>query len=67
MKLVSVPVPKALLTDCVVPEPVFSEKPTNAEYEEWVDNVYLSLIECASSKRYIRQYLEAMQEQITSN
>lgn len=56
-------VPKALLTDCVVPEPTFAYDSTNGDYEEWVDDVYTTLVECAASKRLIREYLAAVNEE----
>lgn len=55
-------VPKSLLGDCVVPEPTLVYDSTNGDYEDWVDDVYTALVECAASKRLIREYLEALEE-----
>ena len=56
-------VPKALLNDCVVPESPLAYDSTNGDYEEWVDDVYTALVECAASKRLIREYLAAVSEE----
>lgn len=56
-------VPKALLNDCVVPESPLAYDSTNGDYEEWVDDVYAALVECAASKRLIREYLAAVSEE----
>lgn len=56
-------VPKALLSDCVVPESPLAYDSTNGDYEEWVDDVYAALVECAASKKLIREYLAAVSEE----
>lgn len=55
-------VPRALLNDCVIPESHLAYDSTNGDYEEWVDDVYTALVECAASKRLIREYLAAISE-----
>lgn len=56
-------VPRALLSDCVIPEPPLAYDSTNGDYEEWVDDVYAALVECAASKKLIREYLAAVSEE----
>ena len=56
-------VPKALLNDCVIPESHLAYDSTNGDYEEWVDDVYTALVECAASKKLIREYLAAVSEE----
>ena len=56
-------VPRALLNDCVIPESHLAYDSTNGDYEEWVDNVYAALVECAASKKLIREYLAAVSEE----
>lgn len=56
-------VPKALLSDCVIPEPQLAYDSTNGDYEEWVDDLYTALVECAASKRLIREYLAAISDE----
>ena len=56
-------VPRALLNDCVIPESHLAYDSTNGDYEEWVDDVYTALVECAASKRLIREYLAAVSEE----
>lgn len=53
-------VPRALLNDCVIPEFNLAYDSTNGDYEEWVDDVYSALVECAASKKLIREYLAAV-------
>lgn len=63
MTVENLSVPKALLTDCVVPELPLAYDSTNGDYEEWVDDVYTALVECAASKKLIREYLAAVSEE----
>ena len=56
-------VPRSLLNDCVIPESHLAYDSTNGDYEEWVDDVYTALVECAASKRLIREYLAAVSEE----
>ena len=56
-------VPRALLNDCVIPESHLAYDSTNGDYEEWVDDVYTALVECAASKKLIREYLAAVSEE----
>lgn len=55
-------VPQALLRDCEVPKPPLAYDSTNAEYEEWVDDLYTALVECAASKRELREYFAAIRK-----
>ena len=55
--------PRALLNDCVVPKLPLAYDSTNGDYEEWVDDMYAALVECAASKRLIREYLAAVSEE----
>lgn len=55
--------PRALLNDCTIPEPPLAYDSTNGDYEEWVDDVYAALVECAASKKLIREYLAAVSEE----
>ena len=55
--------PRALLNDCIIPEPPLAYDSTNGDYEEWVDDVYTALVECAESKKLIREYLAAVSEE----
>ena len=55
--------PRALLNDCIIPKPPLAYDSTNGDYEEWVDNVYAALVECAASKRLIREYLATVSEE----
>ena len=59
----TVRVPGALLNDCVIPESPLAYDSTNGDYEEWVDDVYAALVECAASKKLIREYLAAVSEE----
>ena len=56
-------VPRALLNDCVIPESHLAYDSTNEDYEDWVDDVYTALVECAASKKLIREYLAAVSEE----
>ena len=56
-------VPRALLNDCVIPESQLAYDSTNEDYEDWVDDVYTALVECAASKRLIREYLATVSEE----
>ena len=56
-------VPRALLNDCVIPKPPLAYDSTNGDDEDWVDDVYTALVECAASKRRIREYLAAVSEE----
>ena len=56
-------VPGALLNDCVIPESHLAYDSTNEDYEDWVDDVYTALVECAASKKLIREYLAAVSEE----
>ena len=55
--------PRSLLNDCVIPESHLAYDSTNGDYEEWVDDVYTALVECAASKKLIREYLAAVSEE----
>ena len=55
--------PRVLLNDCVIPESPLAYDSTNGDYEEWVDDVYAALVECAASKELIREYLAAVSEE----
>ena len=55
--------PRALLNDCVIPKPPLAYDSTNEDYEDWVDDVYTALVECAASKKLIREYLAAVSEE----
>ena len=56
-------VPRALLNECVIPESHLAYDSTNGDYEEWVDDVYTALVECAASKKLLREYLAAVSEE----
>lgn len=56
-------VPRALLNECLIPEPALAYDSTNGDYEEWVDDVYTALVECAASKKLIREYLATVSEE----
>ena len=51
-----------MLNDCVIPESHRAHDSTNGDYEEWVEDVYAALVECAASKKLIREYLAAVSE-----
>lgn len=55
-------VPQVLLRDCEVPKPPLAYDSTNAEYEEWVDDLYTALVECAASKRELREYFATIRK-----
>lgn len=55
--------PRALLNDCTIPKPPLAYDSTNGDYEEWVDDVYTALVECAASKKLIREYLATVSEE----
>lgn len=59
----TVRVPRALLNECLIPESHLAYDSTNGDYEEWVDDVYTALVECAASKKLIREYIAAVSEE----
>lgn len=45
-----------------MPQPNFTYSSTNADYENWVDDLYTAFLECSMSKKQIREFFESLQD-----